>query len=120
MSIIKTIAKKEALIAIENRTAQQNVSLATAWSKLENRTMSNLYKMIKMNPYSLDVYGFDKLPVFNDFCKAVKPNETKLYSEYVAFQTLARMGKDRKKAEMSNVEKTKVKAARQSKSTAKK
>jgi hypothetical protein len=120
MSILKTIAKKETLIATENRTRKQNISLATAWSKLENRTLSNLYKMIKNNPYSVDVYGFQTLPTFNEFCAAIKPNETRLYSEYVAFLTLGRMGAEKVKANMSKVEKTAVKVAKQNKAIAKK
>jgi hypothetical protein len=120
MSILKMIAKKDLLISTENRTRKQNVSLATAWSKLENRTLSNLYKAINNNPYSVDVYGFKTLPTFNDFCAAIKPNETRLYSEYVAFLTLGRMGAEKVKANMTNAEKTAVKVARQNKATAKK
>jgi hypothetical protein len=110
----KEIAKIEALKGIENRTAMQSVYLANATHKIENKTMSKVYRSVCESPYANEILDGAKMPTFNEFCKAMKPNESRLYSVYQGFLTLKKFRK------VTNVEKAAKKAARQNKATAKK
>lgn len=108
------ISKIETLQAIENRTSMQSVYLANAVHKVENKSMSKVYRAVCESPYAAEIYGSDVLPSFKDFCAAMKQNESQLYSVYQGFMTLKRL------RPVSNVEKAAKKAARQNKNTAKK
>ena len=110
----KEISRIEALKGIENRTAMQSVYLANATHKIENKTMSKVYRSVCESPYAAEIYGSDVLPSFKDFCGEMKQNESQLYSVYQGFMTLKRL------RPITNVEKTAKKAARQNKNAAKK
>lgn len=110
----KTQLKIEALKGIENRTAMQSVYLANAEYKIECKTMSKVYKEVSESKYASEILDGAKIPTFNEFCKAIKPNESRLYSVYQGFLTLKKFRK------VTNVEKAAKKAARQNKNAAKK
>jgi hypothetical protein len=110
----KTQSKIEALKGIENRSAMQSVYLANAEYKIESKTMSKVFRAVTESPYAAEILDGAEMPTFAQFCEAMKPNESRLYSVYQGFITLKKFRK------VTNVEKTAKKAARQSKATAKK
>ena len=110
----KVIAKIEELKAVENRTAMQSVYLANAVHKIENKSMSKVYRSVCENEYAVEIYGSEKLPTFKEFCGAMKQNETGLYSVYAGLIALKRLRPQTAK------EKTAAKVARQNKTAAKK
>lgn len=85
------IAKIEELKAVENRTAMQSVYLANAVHKIENKSMSKVYRSVCENEYAVEIYGSKTLPTFKVFCGAMKQNETGLYSVYAGFMALKRL-----------------------------
>lgn len=110
----KTQSKIEALKGIENRTGMQSVYLANAEYKIESKTMSKVFRAVTESPYASEILDGAEMPTFAQFCEAMKPNESRLYSVYQGFLTLKKFRK------VTNVEKAAKKAARQSKNTAKK
>lgn len=120
MSISNLQNRIATLTATVNRTKQQSVSLATAHSKIENKTVSKLHRMILDSPFSVEIYGNKTLPKFAEFVAALKPSETSLYSEYAAYQTLKRMGDALAKSKETPKEKIAKKVDVQNKNVAKK
>lgn len=95
MSTIKTIqARIEALSKKEDRTRKEAVSLATAHSKIEDKSPSKLWRKIQESPYALEIYGGDALPSFAEWLTELssKPTKSGFFSEFNAFQALARIG----------------------------
>lgn len=84
----KVIAKIEELKAVETRTAMQSVYLANAVHKVENKTLSKVYRSVCESEYAAEIYGSKTLPTFNEFADKMKKNESGLYSVYQGFLTL--------------------------------
>jgi hypothetical protein len=110
----KTQLKAAELKGIENRTAMQSVYLANAEYKIESKTMSKVFRAVTESEYASEILDGAEMPSFAQFCEAMKPNESRLYSVYQGFLTLKKFRK------ITNVEKTAKKAERQNKATAKK
>lgn len=109
-----TNAERFALLeAKENKTTNEFVRLANLHSKIESRTLSNVYAVVKKSPYRAQILGKAKMPDFNTFRAKINelhPDKVS-FSEYQGFICL---GKFNVSAQ------TIVKAAKQAKNTAKK
>lgn len=105
--------KFDKLNAKENKSTIEWVRLANLHNKIECRTLSNVYAVVKKSPYKQSILGKAKFPDFNAFrekMNALHPDKTS-FSEYQAFMCLGKF----------NIAlQTAVKAAKQSKNTAKK
>lgn len=95
MSTIKTIQARIEVLSNKERNTREAVSLATAHSKIEDKSPSKLWRKVQESPYSLEIYGGEALPAFADWLTELtsKPTKSGFFSEYLAFQALARIGK---------------------------
>lgn len=109
------ISKIETLQAIENRTSMQSVYLANAVHKVENKTLSKVYRAVCESPYAAEIYGSKTLPTFNEFADKMKKNESGLYSVYQGFLTLKAL---RANTSVGKKEAAAAKVARQNKKNA--
>jgi len=105
--------KFDKLNAKENKTTNEWVRLANLHNKIECRTLSNVYAVAKKSPYKQSILGKAKFPDFNAFrekMNSLHPDKTS-FSEYQGFMCLGKFNIALQVA---------VKAAKQSKNTAKK
>jgi len=95
MSNSKINNRIEVLTAIENRSKQQSIYLASASAKIDNKTASQRYNQISKSPFLAEILGDCPMPSYYDFLMElpVKKDDSKLYSEIDAFRTLGRIAK---------------------------
>jgi hypothetical protein len=95
MSNVKTNARIEVLSAIENRSKQQSIYLASASCKIDNKTASQRYNQISKSPFLAEILGDCPMPSYYDFLMElpVKKDGSQLYSEIDAFRTIGRIAK---------------------------
>lgn len=111
----KVIAKIEELKTVEKRTTMQSVYLANAVHKIENKTLSKVYRSVCESEYAAEIYGSKTLPTFNVFADKIKKSETGLYSVYQGFLTLKAL---RANTAIGKKEAASAKVARQNKKNA--
>lgn len=111
----KVIQKIEELKAVENRTAMQNVYLANAVHKIENKSLSKVYRAVCESEFAADIYGSKTLPTFNVFADKIKKSESGFYSVYQGFLTLKAL---RANTAIGKKEAAAAKVARQNKKNA--
>ena len=88
MSFKKALQTVETLTNKENRTKNEAVRLATAENKVENRSLSKVYKEVTNSQYCAEILGTYAVPTFAEFAAKIKPKQ--FYSIYEGFLCLAK------------------------------
>jgi len=93
----------------EEKSQHDYVRIANNLFKIEDKTLSQVYKRIKNAEGDVkeaidSILGKSKLPTFKEFAEAIKPNANKLYSVWNGLLTLKKFNK---------IETTRTKVARQ-------
>jgi hypothetical protein len=112
----KTLDKTNSLREKKDKTQHEFVLLANNLIKIEDKTLSQVYKRISKAEGELksvikSILGKTAMPTFKEFAQKMKPNENKLYSVWSGLLNLKKF---------NVIEKTKKKVARQNKAEAKK
>jgi hypothetical protein len=101
--------KQNDLINKENKTTFDFVKLANVTDKIENKTISKVYKNVIVSNYAKDIVGKSKLPTFAEFVAKMPVKDT--YSNWDGYNCLSKFNIKNQTAK---------KVARQNKQTAKK
>jgi hypothetical protein len=81
-------AKKETLLNKENKSVFDFVKLANVTDKIENKTLSKVYKNVISNEYTKVILGSSKIPTFKDFAEKMKVKES--YSNWDGYLLLSK------------------------------
>lgn len=107
---MKTLNEKQNdLLSKENKTTFDFVKLANVTDKIENKTLSKVYKNVIASPYATNIVGKSKMPTFKEFAEKMKVKDT--YSNWDGYLCLSKFNVKNETAK---------KVARQNKATAKK
>lgn len=88
MSFKKSLQTVSDLSNKENRTKQESIRLANADYKVENRSLSKVYKEVTGSKYAAEILGSYPVPSFAEFAARMKPKE--YYSTYEGFLCLSK------------------------------
>lgn len=80
--------KKETLLNKENKTIFDFVKLANVIDKIENKTLSKVYKNVISNEYTKVILGSSKIPTFKQFAEKMKVKES--YSNWDGYLLLSK------------------------------
>jgi N-glycosylase/DNA lyase len=101
--------RQNELIKKENKTTFDFVKLANVTDKIENKTISKVYKVVTSSVYAKNIVGKSKIPTFAEFVAKMKVKDS--YSNWDGYLCLSKF----------NIkEATAKKVARQNKATSKK
>ena len=80
--------KKSELVNKENKTIFDFVKLANVHDKLENKTLSKVYKNVISSPYASQIVGKSKMPSFKEFAEKMKVKDN--YSNWDGYLLLSK------------------------------
>lgn len=80
--------KKNELVNKENKTIFDFVKLANVTDKIENKTLSKVYKNVIANEYTKTILGTSKTPTFKEFAEKMKVKPT--YSNWDGYLLLSK------------------------------
>jgi hypothetical protein len=90
--IMKTLKeKKENLLQKENKSIFDFVKLANVTDKIENKTLSKVYKNVISNEYAKQILGDSEIPTFKEFAEKMKVKEN--YSNWDGYLLLSKFNK---------------------------
>lgn len=106
----KTLNEKQSeLLSKENKSIFDFVKLANVTDKIENKTLSKVYKNVIGSPYASQIVGKSKMPTFKEFAEKMKIKDS--YSNWDGYLCLSKFNIKNETAK---------KVARQNKATSKK
>lgn len=83
--------KKAELLGKENKTSFDFAKLANVTDKIENKTLSKVYKNCQSNEYSKQILGGSKFPTFKEFAEKMRVKES--YSNWDGYLLLRKFNK---------------------------